>query len=189
MRVIGIDPGTAIVGYGVLDYRNGKYSVVDYGCIYTEKGLQLSKRLKKIDEELSEILDKYNPDHMAVEELYYFKNNKTVISVGQARGVIILCGEKKGVEIGDYTPLQVKMGITGYGRATKQQVQIMVKNVLNLESIPKPDDAADALAIAVTHINTLSGGNLKVANCDVKNTDAIKKGKISAKEFRKLMNI
>jgi crossover junction endodeoxyribonuclease RuvC len=189
MRVIGIDPGTAIVGYGVLDYKSGRYTVVDYGCIYTETGLQLSKRLKKIYDDLYVLLEKYKPDHMAVEELYYFKNNKTVISVGQARGVIVLCGEKLGVKIGDYTPLQVKMGITGYGRATKSQVQTMVKNVLNMESIPKPDDAADALAIAVTHINTLLGGGVKDKSLDIKEVNSIGKGKISAKEFRKLLNI
>lgn len=189
MRVIGIDPGTAIVGYGILDYKNGKYSVVDYGCIYTEKGIMLSKRLKKIYDELEKILYKYKPDYMAVEELYYFKNSKTVISVGQARGVIILCGEKQGIEIGDYTPLQVKMGITGYGKSTKNQVQMMVKNVLKLENIPKPDDAADALAIAVTHINTLLSGIGTDVNCNLKDVSSIGKDKISVKEFRKLLNI
>lgn len=192
VRVIGIDPGTAIVGYGIIDYIDNRYEVVDYGCIYTPKEMSMPKRLLKISEELSDLLEKYKPDHMGIEELFFFKNNKTVISVGQARGVIILEGVRKGIELADYTPLQVKMGITGYGRAEKKQVQLMVQKVLKLKDIPKPDDAADALAVAVTHINALkssSYGLQKMKKLPEKLEKTIKNGKLSAKEYRELLQL
>ncbi len=189
MRVIGIDPGTAIVGFGIIDFIDNKFKVIDYGCIYTSKDLPMTKRLLKISEDLEEILEKYKPDHMAVEELFYFKNNKTVISVGQARGVILLEGEKKGVRIGEYTPLQVKMGITGYGKSEKKQVQLMVQKILGLKEIPKPDDAADALAIAVTHINSLNSRtyNLGGSTIDIKTKS--NKGRLTAEEYRQLLKL
>lgn len=190
MRVIGIDPGTAIVGYGIVDYEGKKFKVVDYGCIYTDKELRQEKRLEIIYNELDEILKKYKPDSMAVEELFFFKNSKTVITVGQARGVILLCGRKNGVTISGYTPLQVKMGITGYGKADKQQVQKMVTMILGLDEIPKPDDAADALAIAVTHTHNLMA-EVKLLKTE-ENLDSIKMpkqnaNKMSAAEYRKLI--
>ena len=158
MRVLGIDPGTAIVGFSILDFENNRFNVIDYGCIYTDKDMPMEDRLCKIYSELTEIIKKYSPSEMAIEELFYFKNNKTVISVGQARGVIVLCGRQNNLVINHYTPLQVKTGITGYGKAEKKQIQLMVQRILGLSEIPKPDDAADALAIAITHINSKNSG-------------------------------
>ena len=188
MRILGIDPGTAIVGYSIMEYKNKKIKLIDYGCVYTSKDLPMEDRLLQIFNELENIIKKYNPEHMAVEELFYFKNNKTVISVGEARGVILLAGKKNGLKIGEYTPLQVKIGITGYGKADKKQVQLMVKTILNMKEIPKPDDAADAIAIAITHINSLtnlqystnkiSTANLNLGNCN----------KLTAKEFKALFS-
>ena len=133
MRVLGIDPGTAIVGFGVIDYENNKFKVIDYGCLYTDKDTPMEERLCQIYEKLSELIKKYNPEHMAIEELFFFKNNKTVISVGQARGVLLLCGKQNGLKIQGYTPLQIKTGITVYGKAEKKQVQRMVQKFLGMK--------------------------------------------------------
>lgn len=157
MRVLGIDPGTAIVGYSIIDYTNNKIELIDYGCIYTNKEDSLSLRLEQVYFRVESLINLYKPDHMAIEELFFFKNQKTIISVAQARGVIILKAQLSGIDIYNYTPLQVKTGITGYGRATKKQVQEMTKVILKLNEIPKPDDAADAIAIAINHINTIKG--------------------------------
>ncbi len=189
VRVLGIDPGTATVGYGIIDFKNNNYDTVTYGCIYTDKDLPMPKRLEKIYDELYALIEEYKPAHMAVEELFYFKNNKTVISVGQARGVIILCGEKQGLQLDSYTPLQVKMGITGYGKAEKKQVQIMVQRILKLNELPEPDDAADALAIAVTHINSLNSGCYNISADKKKCGGKIGSGKLTAKEYREMYNI
>lgn len=186
MRVLGIDPGTAIVGYGIIDYSLKKYEVMDYGCIFTDKSLDMEDRLVIIYDELTKLIEKFNPTHIAIEELFFFKNNKTVISVGQARGIIVLAGMKKGIKPVGYTPLQVKMGITGYGKADKKQVQTMVQKILGLKEIPKPDDAADALAIAVTHINALNS-SIIAASSSILSTKKIVKEKMSAKEFRELI--
>ena len=156
MRILGIDPGTAIVGYGIIDYKKNKYENVKYGCIYTDKNLDLETRLFNIYEELDELIREYKPDAIAIEELYFFKNAKTVISVGQARGVIVVVSMKNKLKPVGYTPLQVKMGVTGYGKAEKRQVQEMVQKILKLENIPEPDDAADGLAVAITHANSLT---------------------------------
>ena len=188
LRIIGIDPGTAIVGYGIIDYIEKKYQVIDYGCIYTPKDLPMEKRITIIYDKLEEILKKYSPTHMAIEDLFYFKNAKTVISVGQARGVILLCGEKNNIPQTSYTPLQVKMGITGYGRSEKKQIQQMVQRILKLDEIPKPDDAADALAIAITHINSLNSGYLVSTTANLKQLSKIKNGRISAADYRNLLN-
>ena len=157
MRVLGIDPGTAIVGYSIIDYKNNKIQLIDYGCIYTNKEDSLSLRLEQVYLRVESLINLYKPDHMAIEELFFFKNQKTIISVAQARGVIILKAQLSGLDIYNYTPLQVKTGITGYGRANKKQVQEMTKIILKLNEIPKPDDAADAIAIAINHINTIKG--------------------------------
>lgn len=157
MRVLGIDPGTAIVGYSIIDYENNKIQLIDYGCIYTNKEDSLSLRLEQVYLRVESLINLYKPDHMAIEELFFFKNQKTIISVAQARGVIILKAQLSGLVIYNYTPLQVKTGITGYGRANKKQVQEMTKIILKLNEIPKPDDAADAIAIAINHINTIRG--------------------------------
>lgn len=157
MRVLGIDPGTAIVGYSIIDYKNNKIQLIDYGCIYTNKEDSLSLRLEQVYLRVESLINLYKPNHMAIEELFFFKNQKTIISVAQSRGVIILKAQLSGLDIYNYTPLQVKTGITGYGRASKKQVQEMTKIILKLSEIPKPDDAADAIAIAINHINTIRG--------------------------------
>ncbi|MBC2851364.1 crossover junction endodeoxyribonuclease RuvC [Cetobacterium sp. 8H] len=188
MRILGIDPGTAIVGYSILDFKENKYNLIKYGCIYTSKDLPMEDRLLQIFNELEEIINEYSPKFMAVEELFFFKNNKTVISVGQARGVIILAGKKNGLQIENYTPLQVKMGITGYGKADKKQVQLMVQKILKLDEIPKPDDAADAIAVAITHINSLTNtlySSKPVTTIKVEKE--IKTNRMTAKEFRELL--
>ena len=155
MIILGIDPGLAIVGYGIVECKGNKYKALDYGCIITDSKTLFPERLKIIYDELSFIIDKYNPADMAVEELFFNKNVKTAIKVGQARGVEVLAGINKGLGIYEYTPLQIKQSVTGYGRADKRQVQDMVKLLLNLKGIPKPDDAADALAIAICHSSCL----------------------------------
>lgn len=185
MRVIGIDPGTAIVGYGIIDFENSKYSVVDYGVILTSKDLEAEERLEIIYIELTKILEKYKPEYMAIEDLFYFKNNKTVISVAQARGVILLTGKQNNIPLATYTPLQVKIGVTGYGKADKKQIQLMVQKILNLKEIPKPDDAADGLAISLTHINALNSGINYKSTVNLK-TVKTTSNKISVDEYRKL---
>ncbi len=149
MIILGIDPGTATTGFGVLKSQKNKLEVLGFGCIKTDKNLDMPERLDLIAKELKNIIKKYKPQIMAVEELFFFKNSKTVITVSQARGVILFVGKNQGLEICEYTPLQVKQAVVGYGRAEKRQVQQMVKSILGLKEVPKPDDTADALAIAV----------------------------------------
>lgn len=151
MRILGIDPGYAIVGYGVLDFDGNKFKTVDYGAITTNAGEDMFDRLKSIHDELSLIIDRFNPDCMAIEELFFNSNQKTAINVAQARGVLILAAMNRGIKIFEYTPLQVKQAVAGYGRAEKSQVQQMVKLLLGLKEVPKPDDTADAVAIAICH--------------------------------------
>ncbi|TAH62994.1 MAG: crossover junction endodeoxyribonuclease RuvC [Gottschalkiaceae bacterium] len=154
MIIFGVDPGIAIVGYGVLEYKGNKFNVIDYGAIQTSNEYTFPERLKIVYDELTELLDKYKPDALAIEELFFNKNAKTAIIIGQARGAQILAAVNKGIEIYEYTPLQVKQGVVGYGRADKRQIQEMVKILLNLEKIPKPDDVADALAVAICHAHS-----------------------------------
>lgn len=151
MRILGIDPGLALVGYGLIDVEGSNFNVIDYGVITTESTLDLPTRLEKIYELLIQLIETYQPQDLAIEELFFNKNVKTAITVGHARGVEILACKSKGLEIYEYTPLQIKQAITGYGRAEKSQIQEMIKLLLNLEEIPKPDDAADALGVALTH--------------------------------------
>ena len=153
VRILGLDPGIAIVGWGVVDSENFKYKAVAYDSIMTAAGLPVEERLSQIYSQLSEIMDKYRPDAMAVEELFWNTNQKTGIVVAEARGVILLCAKRHGVPIFEYTPLQVKQSVVGYGRAEKKQVITMVTALLKLEKPPKPDDTADALALAVCHAN------------------------------------
>lgn len=155
MIILGIDPGYAIIGYGIIDTSKSDM-VVDYGAITTPKEDSLPIRLEAIESSLKFLFDKFKPDVVAIEELFYFKNQKTVIQVAQARGVIILACQKYCGNIYEYTPLQIKQALTGQGRAEKAQVQYMVKAILGLNSIPKPDDAADALAVAICHSQTSS---------------------------------
>lgn len=153
MRILGIDPGYGIVGFGIIDYENSNYKVVDYGVIETPKEEDISVRLTMIYDAIGKLTETFKPDQIAVEELFYFKNQTTVIPVAEARGVILLAAVHSCGEIFEYTPLQIKQALTGNGRAEKAQVQFMVKAILGLEKIPKPDDAADALAVAICHAN------------------------------------
>lgn len=153
MRILGIDPGYGIVGFGIIDYENSNYKVVDYGVIETPKEEDISVRLAMIYDAIGKLTETFKPDQIAVEELFYFKNQTTVIPVAEARGVILLAAVHSCGEIFEYTPLQIKQALTGNGRAEKTQVQFMVKAILGLEKIPKPDDAADALAVAICHAN------------------------------------
>ncbi len=154
MRILGIDPGYAIVGTGVVDYIGNKFKTIDYRAVTTEANIPFEIRLKKIYDDISEIIDLYKPDFVSIEELFFNNNAKTAIAVGQARGVIILSAVNKGVPIFEYTPLQIKQAIVGYGRAEKKQVQQMTKALLFLNEIPKPDDVADALALAICHAHS-----------------------------------
>lgn len=154
MIIIGIDPGTAITGYGVIESKADKLKIIDYGCIKTEPSLTTAERLQKTDRQFVKLIKKYKPEKIAVENIFFFKNAKTVIKVSQARGVILFRAAKMMIPLFEYTPLQVKQAVTGYGRADKNQVQQMVKNILKLKEIPEPDDAADALAVAICCAHT-----------------------------------
>jgi crossover junction endodeoxyribonuclease RuvC len=149
MRALGIDPGTATTGYGIVDYLTGKEKLVHYGTIRTAAGVDMPIRLYQIKRELDRLLEEYQPDVVAVEELFYNRNSKTVITVAQSRGVVLMTAAAAGLPIAEYTPLQVKQSVVGYGNADKRQVQLMVQRILSMKDIPRPDDAADALAIAV----------------------------------------
>ncbi|MCX7745493.1 MAG: crossover junction endodeoxyribonuclease RuvC [Clostridia bacterium] len=151
MIIMGIDPGFAITGVGIVKYEGNKFSVLYYGAITTEAHIPLDKRLLTIYDSLGELIQMYKPDAIAVEELFFNKNIKTALNVGHGRGVALLAAAKSGVDVFEYTPLQVKQAVVGYGRAEKAQMQQMVKVVLNLPGIPKPDDVADALAVAICH--------------------------------------
>ncbi len=157
MVILGIDPGLAIVGWGVIEYRASRFRVLAYGSIQTPAGMATEERLLRIYEELTSIIETYRPEHMAVEELFFNTNITTGIRVAEARGVILMCGQKHGLRMAEYTPLQVKQAVVGYGRAEKKQVITMVTMLLGLREPPKPDDTADALAIAVCHAH--SGGS------------------------------
>jgi crossover junction endodeoxyribonuclease RuvC len=155
MRIIGIDPGTGILGFGIIDIdARGKASLVDAGVIRTPVKEVDSIRLETIYNELHEIITEFKPDTMAVEKLFFAQNVTTAITVAQARGVVLLCGVQHKLELYEYTPLQIKQALTGYGRADKKQIQEMVRVVLGLQDVPKPDDCADALATAICHSMT-----------------------------------
>lgn len=151
MIILGIDPGLAIVGYGVIEVKGNKIKVLEYGSIQTKANKSIQERLAIIFNEMNSLIDDFRPDEVAFEKLFHQKNSKTVIDVSQARGVEVLATKLKNLDIYEYTPLQIKTAITGYGRATKIQMQEGVKRILNLSELPKPDDAADALAIAICH--------------------------------------
>jgi len=161
MIILGIDPGTATTGYGVIETEGNRFRVVDYGCILTKANTPLDERLEKIHLGLELLLKKHQPFEVAVEELFFSSNAKTAMAVGQARGVVLLTCRKNHCPIAEYTPNQVKNAICGYGKADKCQVQKMVKMLLSLEVLPKPDDAADALAIAICHANSRKMNILK----------------------------
>lgn len=152
MRILGIDPGTGILGFGVVDFAQpNKFTLVDAGVIKTPVKQPDSERLLTIYEELSEIIKQNKPEVMAVEKLFFAQNVTTAMSVSQARGVVLLCGEQNKLSLFEYTPLQIKQALTGYGRAEKKQIQEMVRVILKLDEVPKPDDCADALAVAICH--------------------------------------
>lgn len=155
MRIIGIDPGTGILGFGVIEVQKGKAQLVDAGVIRTPVKEDDAVRLSTIYDELNDIIASSKPTEMAVERLFFAKNVTTAMTVSQARGVVLLCGMQAGLKISEYTPLQIKQAVTGYGRADKKQMQEMVKTILGLKTVPKPDDCADALAAAITHSMTM----------------------------------
>ncbi len=155
IRILGIDPGYAIVGFGVVDYDGRTFTPVEYGAVLTEANTPFTKRLNDIHTDIEFIFEKFRPDCMAIEKLFFTTNQKTAIDVAQARGITVLSAAKRGVPVYEYTPLQVKSAVVGYGKAEKQQVMEMTKNLLGLACIPRPDDAADALAIAICHGHTI----------------------------------
>ena len=154
MRILGIDPGYATVGTGIVDYQNPKFCLVGYGAVLTPPGILMQRRLEMIYDELTELIEKYQPDCAAVEELFFTNNSKTAIAVAQARGVVCLALQKSGTPMFEYTPLQVKSSVTGYGKAEKSQVMEMTRVILGMDKVAKPDDAADALALAVCHAHS-----------------------------------
>lgn len=150
MRILGIDPGLAITGWSIVDFdKSGKPSLVDYGAVLTEKGITVSERLAEIFEDISNIIKEFKPEYCGIETLLFYNNAKTAIVVGESRGVVLLALQKELIPIHEFTPLQVKSSITGYGKATKKQVQENVKMICNLDHLPQPDDAADAIAVAI----------------------------------------
>ena len=151
MKILGIDPGTGITGFGVIEADSTNYKMIDAGVIRTKPNSPLPSRLKIIYSHVKELLDEHKPEFMSVEKLFFAQNVTTAISVSHARGVVLLAGEQNGVKIAEYTPLQIKQALTGYGRAEKSQIQEMVRILLKLKVVPKPDDCADALAAAICH--------------------------------------
>lgn len=151
MRILGLDPGTATTGYGIVDAEDGELTAVTYGAIITPAKMGMPYRLQMIQQELQQLIDKFQPDTAGIEEVFFGRNVTTAITVGQARGVLMLTLVNAGIPIGEYSPPKIKDAVTGYGKADKQQVQLMVRNLLDLTETPRPDDAADGLAVAITH--------------------------------------
>lgn len=155
MRILGIDPGTSLIGYGIVDVSGKSYKAADFGALKTGVNIKNSERVKTVFDFFDKLIKKFEPDKIAIENLFFFKNAKTVIKVSEIRGVLMLVAAKNGLELAEFTPLQVKQAVSGYGRAEKQQVQKMVKLILGLKTEPKPDDVADALALAICCANTV----------------------------------
>lgn len=168
MVILGIDPGYAIVGWGVIEYEHSRFRVLGYGAITTNADTPFPQRLESIYNDMCYVFNKYNPSVMSMEKLFYNSNQKTVIDVAQARGVITLCAQMHNKEIFEYTPLQVKQSVTGYGRAEKKQVMEMTRSILSLEGVPKPDDTADALALAICHAHCNASSLGKLYNIESK---------------------
>lgn len=154
MRILGIDPGYAITGYSIIDYEGNRFKLIDSGAVTTDKDVAFPLRLTKIYDDVSMLIDKYKPDAISVEELFFNNNAKTAINVAQGRGAVIIAGCKKNIPTYEYTPLQIKQSVTGYGRADKLQVQKMVKSILNVEKLPKLDDTTDSMAAAICHAHS-----------------------------------
>ena len=163
MRVLGIDPGYAIVGYGVIDYMSNRFKIVEHGALLTPAKTLFTDRIQKIYQDICQIIKNTKPDAMSIEKLFFNTNTTTAIDVAQARGVILLAAKQNGIPVFEYTPLQVKSAVTGYGKAEKKQVMEMTKNLLGLSAVPKPDDTADALAVAICHAHS-AGSLLGVIN-------------------------
>lgn len=161
MRILGVDPGIATCGYGVVDSSGNLLRMVTYGAVETDKNLAVERRLQLVYEGISELITTYQPDIISVEQLFFNRNVTTAIVVGQARGVILLAASQQGLPIMEYTPLQVKQSVVGYGKATKEQVILMVQRLLALREKPKPDDAADALAMAICALHSSTYSNLR----------------------------
>lgn len=157
MRIIGIDPGTAIVGYGIVDYNGNASTLVASGSVQTDKNLSDAERLAEISDDMENLIEQYSPDVASVEKIFFFKNQKTVISVAQSRGVILSVLAKSKIPVYEYTPMQIKLSVTGYGKAAKDDVAEMVKKMIKYDFFPKLDDTADAIAMAVCHIRTCGG--------------------------------
>ena len=160
MTILGIDPGYAIVGWGVVEYQHGQFVVKGYGAITTPAGIPFEKRLNMIFEDMCTVIDKYKPEALSIEKLFFTNNKTTGIDVAQARGVILLAATMAGVSVNEYTPPQVKQAVVGYGKAEKKQVMEMTRSLLRLREVPKPDDTADALALAICHAHC-SGSSLQ----------------------------
>lgn len=156
MIIVGIDPGTAILGYGLIEQKGNRLRALDFACWRTPAHTPLAERLLMLYEKVFFYLQKNRPDHLAVEELFFNRNTTTALTVGHARGVVLLAGAQQGIPVFEYTPLQVKQAVVGYGRAEKKQVQQMVKGLLRLDEVPRPDDAADALAVAICHAHSFA---------------------------------
>jgi len=161
MLTLGIDPGTATLGFGLVEENGQGLREISYGAIKTSPKDEPGHRLHKLHDEVTKLIKKHRPDFVAIEKLFFGVNTKTAMSVGQARGVVVLAAAESGVPVAEYSPLEVKIAATGYGRADKRQMQMMVKTLLKLNDIPKPDDAADALAVAICHLNSVKIGSLK----------------------------
>ncbi|HYM65023.1 MAG TPA: crossover junction endodeoxyribonuclease RuvC [Candidatus Sulfotelmatobacter sp.] len=162
MKVLGIDPGIGRCGWAVITSEKSKLNAIAFGCIETSSKKEIPERLREVYEEISKIIKKYEPNEFSIEELFFGTNTKTAFVVGQARGVILLAAAQKKLNIGIYTPLQVKIALTGYGKAEKSQVGKMVKAILSLKEVPTPDDTADALAVAITHAFSQKSSKLRV---------------------------
>lgn len=169
MRILGIDPGIAIVGFGLIESNRGSVRMLQYGAVTTEAGLPLASRLVQIENDMTALIAQLKPDEIAIEELFFSKNITTGIAVAHGRGVILCTAERLGVPIFEYTPMQVKQAVAGYGLADKKQVMDMTKRLLKLKAVPKPDDAADALAIAICHARSATS-LLRRKDPDVKET-------------------
>ena len=158
MIILGIDPGYAIVGYGVVSYDNRTFTPITYGAVTTEAGLDADLRLEQVYDGISAVIDRYQPDAIAIEQLFFTNNKTTGIDVAQARGVILLACAQSGMQVSEYTPMQVKQSVVGYGKAEKKQVMEMTRILLRLPAVPKPDDTADALALAICHAHCAGSG-------------------------------
>lgn len=156
LLVLGIDPGYAIVGYGVVQYHQNRFTPIAYGAVTTKAGVEFSARLDTIYQDVAEIMRRYRPEALAIEKLFFNTNTTTAIDVAQARGVILLAAHQNGIPVYEYTPPQVKQAVTGYGKAEKKQIQELTRRLLRLEKVPKPDDTADALAMAICHCHSAS---------------------------------